>query len=352
MNIALVTDAWAPQINGVVRTWSIVVDELRRLGHRVTTITPNGFAGLPWPGEPEIRLAITTPGAVGQRLEHARPEAIHIATEGPLGAAARRFCLQRKLAFTTSYHTHFPHYLKLRIGVPKRVTFAFIRLFHRPAQRVLVTTDTLAAELADHGFQRLTLWSRGVDARLFRPIKNLPKPGPGPVMLYVGRVALEKNIGAFLDLDVPGSKVVVGDGPQRAALQARYPEVHFAGWQQGEALARYYAAADVFVFPSRTDTYGLVLLEALAAGLPVAAYPVPGPLDVLGSAPQVACLHENLATAVRGALRLSPRAARRYALGFCWQACAEHFVELLAPVATAAWSGDPASVHGPLRSPS
>ena len=339
MRIALITDAWHPQINGVVRTWSIVVDELARAGHEVTTITPRDFRGLPCPGEPDIRLALTTPAVIGERLTAIAPEAIHIATEGPLGTAARAWCRAQGLAFTTSYHTHFPQYLKMRLGVPKRLTYGVIRRFHKAAARVMVTTPTLAEELARHGIANTVLWPRGVDARVFAPRDDGVRiDGPGPVMIYVGRVAVEKNIRAFLELDRPGTKVVVGDGAARRALEAAYPEVVFAGWQTGTDLARWYAAADVFVFPSRTDTYGLVLLEALASGLPVAAYPVPGPQDVLGDAPHVACLHNDLNAAIDGALSLSPEAARAHALAFSWAACAERFLANLERLPASAWA--------------
>ncbi|MGB7755130.1 MAG: glycosyltransferase family 1 protein [Salinisphaera sp.] len=352
MRIALVTDAWHPQINGVVRTWSTVQDELTRLGHEVTPITPDGFRSLPCPGEPEIRLALATAAQVGRRLARARPEAIHIATEGPLGQAARRYCRRHRLDFTTSYHTHFPQYLEMRMGVPRRLTFSVMRRFHAAAKRVLVTTDTLAGELAAHGITHTVLWPRGVDARGFAPRDDaVVIDGPKPVMIYVGRVAVEKNIGDFLDLDVPGTKVVVGDGPQLAELQRRYPEVVFAGWQTGEDLARWYAAGDVFVFASRTDTYGLVLLEALASGLPVAAYPVPGPADVLGHAPQVACLHDDLATAVRGALALSPEDARTFALDYSWTACAERFVDQVERLAPAVWDRAASSLAARISAP-
>lgn len=338
MRIALVSDAWHPQINGVVRTWSVVVDELSRMGHQVSTITPDQFAGLPCPGDPDIRLALAWPYTVGRRLAEAAPEAIHIATEGPLGMAARRYCRRHGLAFTTSYHTHFPQYLEMRMRVPRQITFSVIRRFHAAATRVMVTTPTLAAELSAHGIHHTVLWPRGVDARMFAPrVDAITIDGPPPVMIYVGRVAVEKNIGAFLDLDVPGTKVVVGDGPQLAELKARYPEVVFAGWQTGADLARWYAAADVFVFASRTDTYGLVLLEALASGLPVAAYPVPGPADVLGHAPQVACLDDDLSAAVHGALQLTPDAARAFALDYSWSACAARFVEQVEPLPGDAW---------------
>lgn len=352
MRIALVTDAWHPQINGVVRTLSTVVDELTHLGHEVVTITPDGFRSLPCPGEPEIRLALVTAGQVGRRLVDARPEAIHIATEGPLGQAARRYCRSRGLAFTSSYHTHFPQYLEMRMGVPRRLTFAVMRRFHAAATRVLVTTDTLADELAAHGITHTVLWPRGVDARAFAPRPDaVTIDGPRPVMVYVGRVAVEKNIGAFLDLDVPGTKVVVGDGPQLAELKQRYPDVVFAGWQSGDDLARWYAAGDVFVFASRTDTYGLVLLEALASGLPVAAYPVPGPADVLGHAPHVACLNDDLAAAVRGALELSPADARTFALDYSWSACATRFVDQVEVLDAGAWAGARSSLAARLSAP-
>ncbi|MGN8157773.1 glycosyltransferase family 4 protein [Salinisphaera sp. RV14] len=342
MKIALVSDAWHPQINGVVRTLSTVLDELTRLGHEVTLITPDRFMSLPCPGEPEIRLALATATQVGRRLAEARPESIHIATEGPLGQAARRYCRRQGLVFTSSYHTHFPQYLEMRMGVPRRLTFAFMRRFHAAAKQVLVTTDTLADELATHGITHTVLWPRGVDARAFAPRDDaMAVDGPKPVMVYVGRVAVEKNIGDFLDLDVPGTKVVVGDGPQLAELKRRYPDVVFAGWQTGEDLARWYAAGDVFVFASRTDTYGLVLLEALASGLPVAAYPVPGPADVLGHAPHVACLDDDLATAVRGALTLSPEDARAFALDYSWAACAQRFVDHVERLDPAAWDAPP-----------
>ncbi|WP_348760277.1 glycosyltransferase family 1 protein [uncultured Salinisphaera sp.] len=338
MKIALITDAWHPQINGVVRTWSIVVDELTRAGHEIVTITPGDFRGLPCPGEPQIRLALATPAAIGERLKAMAPEAIHIATEGPLGTAARAYCSRQGLAFTTSYHTHFPQYLKMRMGVPRRLTYGVIRRFHQAATRVMVTTPTLAAELASHGITHTVLWPRGVDARVFAPRDDaVTIDGPGPVMIYVGRVAVEKNIAAFLNVDRPGTKIVVGDGPARERLEAEYPDVIFAGWQTGAALARWYAAADIFVFPSRTDTYGLVLLEALASGLPVAAYPVPGPQDVLGDAPHVACLDNDLGQAIDGALKLSPEAARVHALSFSWAACAQRFADQVEPLAPSVW---------------
>ncbi len=340
MRIALVTDAWAPQVNGVVRTLSTVVAELERQGNTVLVINPQEFRTLPCPTEPDVRLALATPWAVGHRIRAFAPDAVHIATEGPLGLAARRYCLWTRMPFTTSYHTHFPRYLQMRMGIPARFTYPFIRHFHRHSAAVMVTTDTLRQELSAHGLRNLKLWPRGVDAQLFRPRPEVTvtPAGDRPLMLYVGRVAVEKNLEAFLDLDLPGSKMVVGDGPQLPHFRSRYPDVHFAGRQHGEALARFYAAADVFVFPSRTDTYGLVMLEALASGVPVAAYPVPGPLDVLGDAPQAGCLDDDLAAAVRGALKLSRDDARAFALRHSWQATAERFAEQLAPIPRRAWA--------------
>ncbi len=332
MKIAIATDAWHPQVNGVVRAWSIIIDELVHAGHEITRVTPDRFAGVPCPGEPDIRLAATGPRRIAALLDNAGPDAIHIATEGPVGLATRHYCRRRGVPFTTSYHTHFPYYLKMRFGFPRRVTWQLISYFHRPAQSVMVTTDTLANELASHGITQTRHWPRGVDAEMFRPMPEVERPYPGPIMLYVGRVAAEKNLAAFLSLDKRGTKVVVGDGPDRGKLERQYPDVMFVGRQHGEALARYYAAADVFVFPSRTDTYGLVLLEALAAGLPVAAYPVAGPSDVLGNVPEVACLDDDLSRAIDGALKLSSEAARAFALQHSWTACASRFVELLAPI--------------------
>lgn len=339
MRIALATDAWKPQVNGVVRTLTTVVSELERVGHEVLTISPERFRTLPCPTEPDVRLAVASPWSIGRFLKRFRPHAIHIATEGPLGLAARQYCLWRHIPFTTSYHTHFPQYLHMRMGVSPSLTYPFIRFFHRPAAAILVTTETLRRELSARGLRNLQLWPRGVDADLFHPRPAVLPVGKRPVMLYVGRVAVEKNLEAFLDLSLPGTKVVVGDGPQLGQLRRTYPDVRFVGRQQGEDLARYYAGADVFVFPSRTDTFGLVLLEALASGVPVAAYPVPGPKDVVGDAPEVGCLHEDLGQAVQGALQLSREAARAFALRQSWQVTAERFVELAAPVPAERWPG-------------
>lgn len=330
MRIALATDAWMPQVNGVVRALSTLVAGLEAAGHKVLTLSPDRFRTLPCPSEPSLRLALTTPWAVGRLLRKFDPDAVHIATEGPIGFCARQHCVWTGMPFTSSYHTHFPKYLRLRLNVPEAVSWPAIRYFHRASAAVMVTNETLRRELSEHGLRRLQLWPRGVDAELFRPRGDAYVVGQRPIMLFVGRVAVEKNLEAFLELSLPGTKVVVGDGPQLLALKKSYPEVHFAGLQYGEELARYYAGADVFVFPSRTDTYGLVILEALASGVPVAAYPVAGPRDVLGEAAgRVGCLHDDLAQAIQGALALSRQDARAFALQRSWQTTVDRFLTLL-----------------------
>jgi glycosyltransferase involved in cell wall biosynthesis len=330
LRILLVTDAWHPQVNGVVRTLHEVVRELARAGHVVRVIHPGLFRGLPCPTYPEIRLALFAGRGLLAELDDFRPEAIHVATEGPLGLAARSLCRREGLPFTTSFHTRFPEYVRARCGIPEAWTYAGLRWFHGAAERVLVATERLARELEGRGFASVARWSRGVDAELFHPEKRVELALPRPIHLYVGRLAVEKDVGEFLRQDLPGTKLVVGDGPERAELQRCFPEAVFTGALRGEDLARMYASADVFVFPSRTDTFGLVLLEALASGLPVAALPVPGPLDVLGNAP-VAVLDADLGRAARAALRLDRTACREFALRSSWSACAARFVEHLAP---------------------
>lgn len=331
MKLALISDAWSPQVNGVVTTLSRTCDQTRRLGHDVGTFTPERFRSVPCPTYPEIRLALGCGRKLRRLLDEYSPDAIHIATEGPLGLAARRYCIKRKLPFTTSLHTRFPEYVNLRFGLPLTWGYRLLRWFHRPSQSVMVATRTLQAELETRGFRNLALWSRGVDAELFRPRGKGFIAAPRPVFLYGGRVAVEKSVEDFLRLDLPGTKVIVGDGPQRAELEAKYPEARFVGCKYGEELASYFAAADVFVFPSRTDTFGLVLLEALACGVPVAAYPVPGPRDVILD-PAVGCLDEDLRQAALNALRLDPGACRNYALRYTWEQCAKLFLSYLAPI--------------------
>jgi len=328
MRIALVSDAWAPQVNGVVRTLTTTVERLRGEGHRVDAITPDGFATVSCPTYPEIRLALLAGPALARRLAAFDPEAVHIATEGPLGWAARRWCLDRGLPFTTSFHTRFPDYLALRTRLPADWFWAPVRRFHMPAAAVFAATPTLEAELHSRGLPHTHRWSRGVDTALFAPDgQTLAEYAnvDSPILLHVGRVAVEKNIEAFLWLDVAGTKVVVGDGPALATLRARYPHVRFLGSLSGERLAAAYRGADVLVFPSRTDTFGLVMIEALACGTPVAAYPVPGPLDVL-DAPGMGVMHHDLAEATRQALTLDrarcAEAGRRYS----WARCTAQFL--------------------------
>jgi glycosyltransferase involved in cell wall biosynthesis len=331
VRVVIVTDAWRPQVNGVVRTLERVMQEMEALGEGVEVIGPDRFRNFPMPGYGDIRLALRPRPALTAMLDAARPEALHIATEGPLGLAARAICKERGWRFTTSFHTRFAEYVSARTGIPPRWIWAWLRRFHNAGQGVFAATPTLREELALRGFQRILPWSRGVDLTLFTD--DGPHDAwaglPRPVFLYAGRVAVEKNIAAFLKLDLPGSKVVVGDGPQRAALEAAHPSVHFAGWRHGEGLAAAYRGADAFVFPSRTDTFGLVLLEAMACGTPVAAFPVMGPRDVVGPG---GVLDEDLRRAALGALEVPRARARAQAERFSWPACAETFRSQLVPV--------------------
>jgi len=329
LHVAVVSDAWYPQVNGVVRTLATTADELRDMGHKVTFITPDQFRTIPCPTYPEIRLALFPDRKVAELLDAALPCAIHIATEGPLGYAARRYCLNRGLPFTTAYHTKFPEYVHARTRIPVSWTYRVMRRFHGPSSGVMVATQSLRRELEANGLTNIRDWTRGVDVSLFYPRPSVLDL-PGPILMYVGRVAVEKNIGSFLALDRPGTKVVVGDGPQRPELERKYPDVVFVGAKEGEELAAHYASADVFVFPSRTDTFGLVLIEALASGVPVAAYPVPGPLDVIADS-GAGVLDEDLAAAVDGALKIDREVARARGLEFTWRRCAEMFVDNLQP---------------------
>lgn len=334
MKILLASDAWYPQINGVVRTLNRVREELEAQGHVFEVICPDQFRTFPCPSYPEIPLAILPGIGMAKRIEALGADAVHIATEGPIGLAVRNYCVKRGLPFTTSYHTRFPEYLSARVPVPVSWGYAFMRWFHGPSKAIMVATNSMKRELEAQGFNNLVDWTRGVDTALFRP--DAPKALaaldlPRPIHLYVGRVAVEKNIRAFLELPLPGSKVVVGDGPQRAELQAEFPEVTFTGAKQGEELAAHYASGDVFVFPSKTDTFGLVMLEAMASGLPVAAYPVPGPLDIVDGA-GVGALNEDLGLAVGEAIKLPRETCREHALKYSWTACAEMFLENLSPL--------------------
>ncbi|WP_350334879.1 glycosyltransferase family 4 protein [Coralliovum pocilloporae] len=327
MKILIATDAWLPQINGVVRTLQAVTEELRLDGHGVFILSPELFRTVPCPTYPEIRLSLTGVRGVARHIQAFEPEHVHIATEGPIGLAVRRWCIKNDVSFTTSYHTKFPEYLRARAPIPTGWTYRWLRRFHNSGSGVLVTTPSMKEDLSGRGFDNLHVWWRGVDTELFRPRDVAVFDVPGPVFLYVGRLAVEKNIEAFLELDLPGSKVVVGDGPARQGLEEAFPDTHFVGPRTGEALAEAYASADVFVFPSLTDTFGVVLLEALASGLPVAAYPVTGPLDVVGDRP-VGCLNRDLRQASLDALELSRDTCRDFALENSWARCAQTFLTI------------------------
>jgi glycosyltransferase involved in cell wall biosynthesis len=336
--IVIVSDAWRPQVNGVVRTLSTVSGELRGMGHSVEVIGPDRFRTLPMPTYPDIRLAVLPGRRLGRMIEAFAPDTMHIATEGPLGTAARAWAVKHGAKFTTSFHTKFPEYVQARIGLPPGLAYRWLRQFHGAASGVMVATRSLREELIGRGFANIRPWTRGVDLALFRQLPHDPPIEDWgslkrPLFLNVGRVAVEKNIRAFLDLDLPGSKIVVGDGPLLAKLRRDYPNVHFTGARYGDALARCYAAADVFVFPSVTDTFGLVILEALAAGTPVAAFPVTGPLDVLaGTGDSVGAVDKDLRAAALRALKANRDACRAHAERFSWQACARIFLSHLVPL--------------------
>lgn len=339
LKILIVTDAWTPQVNGVVRTVQITAADLKALGHDVRMITPEGRLTFPMPTYPEIRLAVLPGRALTREIKAFAPDAVHIATEGSLGLAARKVCIKHGIAFTTAFHTRFAEYVHARFSfVPESLMWRWLAWFHAPATAVMVATQSLKRELEGHGFRHLRLWSRGVDVERFRPMEDARHAHEGPIWIYVGRVAVEKNIEAFLALDLPGTKVIVGDGPAKAALEKKYPDAKFLGALTGDALVRAYAGSDVFVFPSRTDTFGLVLLEALACGLTVAAYPVEGPRDVVGpdspGGDQVAALDTDLKTACLKAwdIKRNPRglSPRAFAEQHSWRACTLQFLRNLA----------------------
>jgi glycosyltransferase involved in cell wall biosynthesis len=333
MRIVVATDAWLPQVNGVVRTLQAVTAELHAMGHLVSVIGPDQFRSLPCPSYPEIRLAMTTRYGVGQRIANSGANAIHIATEGPIGIAARAYCVANGLPFTTAYHTQFPEYLAQRTQLPAEWFWHYIRWFHAPSSAVLASTPSVVETLGAHGVGPVLRWGRGVDFSIFRPdcaahpaFAGLPRP----IQLYVGRIAVEKNIGAFLGLGGASTKVVVGDGPARAVLERQYPDALFLGMLGGEALASAYVGADVFVFPSRTDTFGLVMIEALACGTPVAAFPVSGPIDVLD--PLVSAMDEDLGRAIADALTRDRAIAAAFGATFGWRQSAEQFLSALVPI--------------------
>ncbi|MGD8619073.1 MAG: glycosyltransferase family 1 protein [Gammaproteobacteria bacterium] len=330
-SIAIVTDAWAPQVNGVVKTLDATRETLARLGHEIRVLNPAEHRTIPCPSYPEIRLALLPRGKVWRQLEKLQPDHIHIATEGPLGLAARRYCLANRLAFTTSYHTQFPEYLRKRLPIPLAVSYALMRRFHGAATHVMVATESQQSLLEARGFGNIVRWSRGVDTEVFSPDNPFDLKLPRPVFAYAGRVAVEKNIEAFLDLELPGSKCVIGDGPALKQLRQKYPDVLFAGYRFGRELASYMAGADVFVFPSRTDTFGLVMIEAMACGLPVAAFPVQGPLDIVQPG-ETGILSEDLRAAALQALDLDRGRCREAARNYSWEAASRQFLDNLAPV--------------------
>lgn len=326
--ITVVTDAWHPQVNGVVRSLENTIDELRRMGHEIMLVTPDRFRNIPLPSYPEIRIALTRYSTVEREIDKFQPSFVHIATEGPLGFYARKWCLKRGMPFSTSYHTRFPEYVSARLPLPQSLLYSVVRRFHNAGNVCMVATQSLESELTARGFRNLMRWTRGIDHSLYapQPLEERPFGLPRPIFLQVGRVAVEKNIPAFLELDLPGSKIVVGDGPDREKLEKAHPDVLFTGSKFGKELADAYAQADVFVFPSRTDTFGNVILEALACGVPVAAYPVTGPADILSGHPEAGALDEDLHTACLRALEASRPAARKLAESFTWEAATKQFL--------------------------
>lgn len=326
--IAIVTDAWHPQINGVVTTLGKTIRELKDFGYQVQTITPQLFKSFPCPTYPEISLSVAGSRALKSRLADFNPHCVHIATEGPLGWAARSVCLKAKFGFSTSYHTRFPEYVRMRWPIPLSLSYGVVRRFHQAASRTMVATSALKKELSSRGFKNIVLWSRGVDADIFAPEERQELETNKPVFMYVGRVAVEKNIESFLDLDLPGCKYVVGDGPALSTLREKYSDVRFTGYKKGKELAALFASADVFVFPSLTDTFGVVLLEAMASGVPVAAYPVTGPIEVVVNGVN-GYLDDNLEIAANKALTVSRKSCREFALKRSWKRCSEQFLDNL-----------------------
>lgn len=330
MKIMIVTDAWEPQVNGVVRTLKKTKEHMQNEGYQIKMVTPKGAKTLPCPTYSEIQLTVSPFKRVSEAFEDFQPDCIHVSTEGPLGWSARKFCQIQGLNFTTSFHTRFAEYLHARTRMPIRWTYGVLRKFHSVSRCTMVTTPSMEERLKSFGFSNLKRWTRGVDTDQFRPhIRQCDSRVPR--LMYVGRVAIEKNLEAFLDLRIPSQKVIVGDGPQLPELMRKYPHVIFTGKKFGEELAKLYSSADVFVFPSKTDTFGLVMLEALACGTPVAAYPTEGPLDVIQS-PQVGCLNENLELAVSGALGLSREKCREYSMGFSWAQAVNQFSQNLVSI--------------------
>ncbi len=328
MKICIATDAWHPQINGVVTTLNQTVTTLRSWGHEVKTLTPDTYSTVPCPTYPEIRLSLVCKSTIYKTLKEFQPNAVHIATEGPIGWAARGACKKAGFSFTTSYHTRFPEYIKMRVPVPLPISYLFVKHFHGAARRTMVA-PTLIDELSDRSFDNLAPWSRGVDTSLFKPRSKSFLPGERPIQMYVGRVAVEKNLPAFLDLDTPGTKYVIGGGPALEEYRKKYPDVHFTGPKKGEDLARHVASADVFVFPSLTDTFGVVLLEAMACGVPVAAFPVTGPKYLIKNGVN-GHTSGDLKEAIMRALEVPAEKCRHTADSYSWEACTNQFFNNLA----------------------
>jgi glycosyltransferase involved in cell wall biosynthesis len=346
MRILVATDAWHPQVNGVVRTLTTMAAAAKSLGADVSFLTPQSFRTVALPSYPDLRLALPGRAKIARLIAQVKPDNIHIATEGPIGLAVRSYCRKRGLPFTTSFHTRFPEYISARLPIPESWIWSALRWFHGASHAVMAATPALAGELRSRGFRNVVLWPRGVDAQLFHPRPGADLGQPRPVFLSVGRLAVEKNLEAFLELDLPGTKVVVGDGPARAALERAYPRAVFLGSRVGEELAQAYAAADVFVFPSKTDTFGLVLLEALASGVPVAAFPVTGPRDVIGNAP-VGALRDDLQEACLVALKLSAEDCLSFAATQTWEASALAFVNNISQVRAETGSGEQVTPNHP-----
>ena len=332
MRVLVATDAWAPQVNGVVRTLMSLQRAARGLGVSIAFLSPEGFPSVPVPTYPGLRLAIPSRRRIARRIEEARPDAIHIATEGPIGHAVRAYCGRHDRPFTTSYTTRFPEYIAARAPIPESWIYAALRRFHGSAATTMVATPSLMSELRERGFGHLGMWTRGVDTELFRPERAIDVGFARPIFICVGRVAVEKNLEAFLSLDLPGTKVVIGKGPMEAELKARFPEAKFLGQLENGTLAGHLAAADVFVFPSRTDTFGIVQLEALASGVPIAAYPVTGPKDVVGAHP-IGVLDDDLRAACLAALQISREACRTFALSHSWENSARQFIGHVSKIA-------------------
>jgi glycosyltransferase involved in cell wall biosynthesis len=329
MRIAIATDAWTPQVNGVVTTLTQTSDHLEKAGHEVLMVTPEGRRTFPCPTYREIRLTLFQGRAIARELDEFAPDSVHIATEGTIGLTVRRYCIRRGIPFTTAYHTQFPEYVRARFPIPVRWTVALLRWFHKPAVRTMVPTESMRRTLMERGFENVVIWSRGVLTNVFKPDDPVSYDFKGPIWVYFGRVAVEKNLEAFLDLSLPGTKVIIGDGPDRARLCTAYPDCHFFGYKFGRDLARHIAGADVFVFPSKTDTFGIVMLEAMACGVPVAAYPVTGPIDVIEPG-VTGCLNHDLTVACSSALELNSWDCRHYAERRSWQRSTRQFIGHLA----------------------